>query len=214
MSRKKVEHRQQCFHTCLRDEGLSGLRKYFDIYPDDLGTFAAEITGALSSWPYVVDVVARIATIKAMRDALLQAEPLLLNELLERCLKIQDSVPHISAACVSLLSFPLPQSMPLPSSTQAFFSRLFEASVQDPCVSTIEAVYYVLYGACEELVDILPRNSIKKLCDQLKEMMKGAKNVGDQPLNLYCLAIIARLNQGSGDLGVSSQYFETSLIRI
>lgn len=95
---------------------------------------------------------------------------------------------------MQLLSDPLPPDVPLPASAQQLLLHLFDNAVQGPSVHSLEPVYLLLDGACEDLLDILPQAGLDKLRDNLTKIMRSVKSVEEQMLSLYCLAIIVKLN--------------------
>lgn len=171
-------------------------------HPEQVKTLVVAVVDALPLWPYTLDVLAHLAGVMQLRDGILLAFPLLLSELLDKCDKHVAQPADLTKACTALLAFPLPPSIPLPAAAQSFFVRMFDTAVRNSSVEAIEPVHRILYGACDELVELLPHDILLKFCDNLRLVMRGPKSVDDQALSLYCLAVIAKLNRAHGDLGV------------
>ena len=162
--------------------------------PSEVAALASSVVEGLSLWPYTLYILQELCKIACFRHALLQSRPLIVAQLVEHALTRENDFDRYSVLLVQLLSEHLPSSVPLPATVQDFFWRLFDRAVQIPSAESLEPVYLLLQGACDELLDVLPQHGLDKLCDQLNKMIKRAKNVEEQLLSLYCLAILAKVH--------------------
>lgn len=171
-----------------------------------MGLLAHSVVEGLSLWPYALHILQRLCSIAYFRETLFQTHPHLVAQLLAQALARDDDLNRYSSLLLQLLSEPLPSHVPLPATAQDLFWRLFDRAVQTPSAASLEPVYLLLEGACHELLDILPQRGLDKLCDQLNKMIKRAKNVEEQLLSLYCLAILAKVHiQQQAHLGDSQK---------
>jgi len=164
-------------------------------HEEQIPRLAAALIQGLALWPYILDIIDHVASTAHIRDALLRESPGLLSHLLEKATTTSADVALTTTICISFLSVPLPKGLPLPAAAQTFLSQLFENAMKRPSITTIEPVYALLDGACADLLELLPQASLDQLRDQLTQLMRTAKKIEEQPLSLYCLAIIAKLNK-------------------
>lgn len=148
----------------------------------------------LQLWPYTLGLLERLVIVPVLHEAALTQCPTLLHDLLERADRSQRGFTEVSDLCILLMARRLPPSIALPASAQTFFTKVFERAVQNPTIDTVEPVYVLLRGACEELLEILPQSSLDDFRDHLTRMMRIVKSMEDQLLCLFCLATIARIN--------------------
>lgn len=96
-----------------------------------------------------------------------------------------------------LLSRPLPASIPLPASAQSFFLRVFERARQSPEVNTLKPVYYMLNGACRNLLSLLPAEKREQF-DQVLSRILSSNGAGqDYMLMLWCFGIVLLVEHSS-----------------
>jgi hypothetical protein len=113
---------------------------------------------------------------------------------------------------VLLLSYPLPETLPLPASAQSFFLRVFDKATYAPNVDTLKPIYCMLNGACRGLLTLLSseaRHSFdKELCQILSSHGTGQNSM----LLLWCfgIVILAEHPQGTEDLHSTSSAFSTT----
>lgn len=141
-----------------------------------------------------MDILRRLSRVDSLREAVLLEHPSLLSQLLDRSSRSSNEHDTLTGLLVELLSKPLPLAIPLPAATQSLLWRLFENAVQIPSPASVEPVYLLLGGACEGLLDILPQASLEKLRHHLTKLMRGVKTHDEEIQTLYCLAIIAKMN--------------------
>ncbi|KAF2857013.1 hypothetical protein T440DRAFT_525020 [Plenodomus tracheiphilus IPT5] len=145
--------------------------------------------------PLVVHVGCPTATMYArhapqFRDELLLLKPRLLDALLTKANSSQQDFDQYADTCVLILSRPLPLSVPLPSSAQDFFLRVFQKSNQNPCVETLKPVYYMLNGACHQLFSLLPHDAQHQFDQQLRHILKSSDVGKDAMLLLWCFGVV------------------------
>lgn len=122
------------------------------------------------------------------RDQLLLLKPGLLNALLTKANSSQQDFDDYADTCVLILSHQLP--IPLPSSAQEFFLRIFQKSTQNPCVETLKPIYCMLNGACHQLFALLPRDAQQQFDQQLRHILKSSDVGKDAMLLLWCFGIV------------------------
>lgn len=88
-----------------------------------------------------------------------------------------------------LLSRPLPVSTPLPASAQAFFLRVFEHAVRSPDVSTLRPIYFMLNGACRNVLNVLPAERQRQFDEDLSVILSSNNAGQNQMLLLWCFGI-------------------------
>lgn len=100
-----------------------------------------------------------------------------------------------------LLSRPLPPSIPLPASAQAFFLRVFENAVRTPDVSTLRPIYFMLNGACRILLNVLPVDRQRQFDEDLSVILSSNSAGQNQTLLLWCfgIALLAEYSGGKFD---------------
>lgn len=156
---------------------------------------AVALLDRLESSPYALRLLVRLSKCEALRDAVLDQSPDFLDSALRRaCADTAHSV-QLSDLCVTFLRVRLPAPHILPASAEDFFLHVFNAAIKKPCLTTLLPIHALLDGACEVLMDILPRNSLDHLRDELVRMMRSVKTVEDQVLTLLCLAILIKVNK-------------------
>jgi hypothetical protein len=106
---------------------------------------------------------------------------------------------------VLLLSRPLPASTPLPASAQAFFLRVFENAVRTPDVRTLRPIYFMLNGACRNLLNVLPVERQTQFDEDLSVILSSNSAGQNQMLLLWCfgIALLAEYPGGRTDTNTS-----------
>jgi hypothetical protein len=90
---------------------------------------------------------------------------------------------------VTLLSRPLPDSVPLPASAQSFFLEAFERAIRNPHVETLNPVYCILNGACRGLLSTLPAETRHVFDAKLKHVLSSTNTGQNSMLMLWCFGI-------------------------
>lgn len=91
---------------------------------------------------------------------------------------------------MTLLSGPLPDSIPLPSSAQTFFLRVFEAAIRAPDVGTLKPVYCMLNGACKGFLNILSSQTRHSFDTELCRILSSNGAGRNSMLMLWCIGIV------------------------
>lgn len=89
-----------------------------------------------------------------------------------------------------ILSRPLPESLSLPASAQSFFLRVFERATLNPDVSTLKPVYYMLNGACRQLLSHLPTETRQQFDRELCHILSSHGTGQNSMLLLWCFGIV------------------------
>lgn len=170
------------------------MKEWADLHTAKIKSLITIVLEGLQLWPYTLGLLESLVTVPALRKSALAEAPTLLHDLLERANRSKQGYNEVSKLCITLMSERLPEIVALPASAQSFFVRVFEIAVQEPSIDTVESVYILLRGACEELLEILPQSSLDDFREHLTRMMRTVKSIDDQLLSLFCLAAIARVN--------------------
>ena len=89
-----------------------------------------------------------------------------------------------------LLSYTLPEAVPLPASAQPFFLQVFDKATQAPDVSTLKPIYHMLNGACGELLSLLSSEERHAFDQNLCDILKASSTGQNSMLLLWCFGII------------------------
>jgi hypothetical protein len=189
-------------HTYLFFQGLhdavsrcdaSTIQAFLDHNPEDLQPLAVVLLERLETSPHALRLLVRLSKCEAPRNTVLNQSQDFLDGALKRASTDTAHSDQLFDLCVNYLSVQLPMAHVLPASAEDFFLRVFNGAVKDPCLTTLLPIYALLNGACEVLMNILPRNSLDYLRDELLRMMRSVKAVEDQVVTLLCLAILVKL---------------------
>ncbi|WPH01726.1 Hypothetical protein R9X50_00457800 [Acrodontium crateriforme] len=153
------------------------------------------VIDGLRQWPYVLDIISRLACDVTARDAIIRQDPVLFSDVVAQATKLDYVDSKYATVAVSLLSHPLPSEYALPSEVQTLFIRLLEHAGQNPSSARIRALYKVLKGTSSLLLGLLSSEVLsdfeKKLMGILRNStVRQAHDPEDQSLTLYCLAIM------------------------
>ena len=145
--------------------------------------------------PHALNLLTRLASNHTLRDAFLITAPQILHETLQ--LASQSNVTAVSAsqASISLLAYPLPDRVSLPANAPALLERLFEQLVASPNLSQARQVFTVLNGAGLPLLCLLPQDKMLQFSELVPKMLYKAKPGQAGLLNMYCVAIMAKMHQ-------------------
>jgi hypothetical protein len=91
---------------------------------------------------------------------------------------------------VLLLSRTLPASVPLPSSAQDFFLHVFDKARHYPDVCTMKPVYYMLNGACRNLMSLLSEKKREQFDQVLSHILSSNEAGKNCMLMLWCCGIM------------------------
>ncbi|KAI8938001.1 hypothetical protein NX059_005675 [Plenodomus lindquistii] len=182
--------------TCIADRSPCATQKLVSI-----------VYNALPLASYTLRILHQLCQAAEFREQLLLLKPALLDALLTKANTSQQDFDDYAATCLLLLSYPLPASVPLPSSAQEFFLRVFQKSIQKPCVETLKPVYRMLNGACSRLFSLLPRETQQQFDQQLRHILKSSDVGKDAMLLLWCFGIVLLVEYPNA---VSSQHKSSS----
>ncbi|KAL5117753.1 hypothetical protein ACEQ8H_004363 [Pleosporales sp. CAS-2024a] len=94
------------------------------------------------------------------------------------------------------------------SSAQAFFMRVFETAKHDPCVNTLQPVYFMLNGACGDVSNLLSREQQEHIDQVLSNILSSEHTIGNHMLMLWCFGIALLLENAAE--AASSQHHRSS----
>ncbi|KAK8185295.1 uncharacterized protein BKA78DRAFT_382722 [Phyllosticta capitalensis] len=150
---------------------------------------------ALQLWPDTLQVIQKLALAPPFRDEFLTQDPTILDGFLREA-KSSGSA-DISDTCISLLSDPLPASIPLPYSAQDFFMQVFERAVQCTNEQNVSNVYTLLNGPCHDLLRLLPTEFLDHFEERsyrfLREKGTTGKELESYRMQILYLGILATL---------------------
>jgi len=90
---------------------------------------------------------------------------------------------------VTLLSRPLPESVPLPASAQSFFLEVFERATRNPHVETLRPVYCILNGTYRGLFSTLPAETRQDFDAKLTHILSSTTTAQNSMLMMWCFGI-------------------------
>ncbi|SLM38433.1 hypothetical protein LPUS_08646 [Lasallia pustulata] len=189
-------------HDILRDADQYTIQRWAYCNECYIDALAAAVLEALQLWPYTLEIVRDLSCIVSFRDALLLQKPLLLDTLLKKAIASPDGDSQHAAACVAMLTTPLPGELPAPASLPSFFLTKLESAVEAPSALTIRPIHSLLAGVGSTLLDVLPAEATSRLHEQLSRMLQSLQ---DRPAILLCLAIFASVLSGSSPVCKASE---------
>jgi hypothetical protein len=80
--------------------------------------------------------------------------------------------------------------MPLPSSAQNFFTRVFEKARHDPDAYTLKPLYSMLNGACRDLLGLLDTQRRDDFDQELSRILSSNGAAKNYMLMLWCFGIV------------------------
>jgi len=178
------------------------IAKCFRIHACKIDALVVCLLEGLQQWPYVLDIIIRLAYVPAIRDALLTYEPNFLHDLLAQVFKTDDVQSKYASAAVAMLSHPPPDNFALPAEVQTLFLRLVDFAAQTPSSSTIRPLHRLLRGISTGLLGLLSDQVLRQFQDQLFGILRcstirGTQDAEDHCLALYCLAIMQQITSAS-----------------
>lgn len=182
-------------HTEALELATGDLESWGDRHYEQLPLLAHALVEALGFWPTTIDTISVLAQASSIRDALLDEQPQLVNQALEKAVSSTEDFDRLSPLCVAFLSRQLPEGVGLPASAHNFFIGLFGRASSKPCMDTVRALYDVLNGACASLPDLLSPEELMRFEDDLKTMMRAKEKLEDQLVTMLCILIAAKMPQ-------------------
>lgn len=133
----------------------------------------------------------------------------MLRDLVVRATKSADGESKYAVTAITMLSYPLPKGVTLPSEVQYLFVQAFEHAAKEPSVLSIKPIYQMLQGTSTLLLGLLPSNVLFRFEEQLLQILHDIRG-DNQPLCLYCLAIMKITSTASErHLGSFSASYDT-----
>jgi hypothetical protein len=150
-----------------------------------------------------------------LRNALLNQQDILIHDLVTQATKTDNVRPKYAAAAISMLSHPLPSKYSLPSDVQILLLRLVDSAAENPATKTLKPVYDLTKGTSTLLLGLLSNAALHRFEEQLYQILRDSTNrppgeQDDQPLSLYCLAIMKLVARGAEDaLALTNSFYQT-----
>jgi hypothetical protein len=91
--------------------------------------------------------------------------------------------------------------MPLPSSAQTFFTRVFEKARHDPDACTLKPLYSMLNGACRNLLGLLDTQRREDFDQELSRILSSNGAAKNYMLMLWCFGIVLLAENASETVG-------------
>ncbi|KAK6433845.1 hypothetical protein LTR95_009975 [Oleoguttula sp. CCFEE 5521] len=164
--------------------------------PCQVSALATNIIEALQTWPYALEIVARLCIAPVIRDALLQQHPTLLLEVISQA--VTGSWQH-NAAAIAMLSHPLPSNIAIPAASQTLLLGVVDHAVASPSTASMKPVYQLLKGGLAPLLGLLSNDVLTQLEHHFHEILRSTICQIDQCLTLYCLVIMKIMIQAAED---------------
>ncbi|KAF2643460.1 hypothetical protein P280DRAFT_422344, partial [Massarina eburnea CBS 473.64] len=160
--------------------------------PCAISKLASIVFAALPLWQYTIDILCCLSESPEFSSQLLSQTPHLLDHLLEKANSSKNAFEDHKQLCITLLSRPLPQTVPLPASAQAFFLQVSERALAADSLDENEmrSVYYMLNGACRGLLSLLPYLTKLAFEEKLCRIISSDLKAEDCMLRLWCFGII------------------------
>ncbi|KAF2146275.1 uncharacterized protein K452DRAFT_355693 [Aplosporella prunicola CBS 121167] len=165
------------------------IRTWSLLSPCQIPQLVTTVREALQVWPYALRVLQKLAQARSFRDALLLQNSGLLDDLLRKS-SGPESSRDVLNTCAMLLADPLPESIPLPSSAQKFFVRIFEEALQATTEQNLSLLHSLLSGACRELLNILPHEQLDYFEDRSYDLLKITENSLNSKFRFFCIGIL------------------------
>ncbi|KAF2861447.1 hypothetical protein K470DRAFT_215003, partial [Piedraia hortae CBS 480.64] len=165
-----------------------------------IGHLSIRVLEALRQWPYVLDIITRLARNVVVRDTLLRLEKSLLHDIVAQAVHSEEADPRYSAATAAILAHPLPDGYSLPADVQTVFVNLVNDASRSPSMATLQPVWSILKGTASQLLGILPEDMLNSIEEKLFHIVRTNASQpvvvsGNQLLTLYCLAIMKIIAQ-------------------
>ena len=144
--------------------------------------------------PFALETLIQLSHVKTIRDALLSAEPRLLEDLLKVSTSASDAAKTATEASVAILQHQFLPTLQLPAAAGPFLVKLFERLIDHPSDEIAHAVYRAL-GAGSPLLDLIAPAKMTSFAEQVREAFKEVKGGEKDPLMLILIAILRRMQR-------------------
>ncbi|CAG8107382.1 unnamed protein product, partial [Penicillium salamii] len=157
--------------------------------PCQVGLMADVLVDALPRSRVAVPLVSAFASTRAVRDAILERHPVVLDQFLEKAVNGES---EYYSACIAFFASPLPEGFVPPARIAAFLSKLVSVMVANPCVDTVKSIHALITGlkGSPQVLNDVPSQIMSDL--QL-EFTKTLRNLDDHMGNLLCLSTFAQI---------------------
>ncbi|KAJ6196839.1 hypothetical protein J3E72DRAFT_244379 [Bipolaris maydis] len=166
--------------------------------PCALAALAKIVRDALPLTAYTLPVLHRLCHAPEFRDQLLIRYPGLLNGLLEKAVSSKQDFNDLGELCVLLLSYPLPEAIPLPAAAQSFLLHVFDKASQNPSSDALKSVYRMLNGACPHLYRLLPSAARRRFDTELCRILQNNVSGESAMLLLWLCGIVIIVEHPEG----------------
>ncbi|CAG8373434.1 unnamed protein product [Penicillium salamii] len=157
--------------------------------PCQVGLMADVLVDALPRSRVAVPLVSAFASTRAVRDAILERHPVVLDQFLEKAVNGES---EYYSACIAFFASPLPEGFVPPARIAAFLPKLVSVMVANPCVHTVTSIHALITGlkVSPHVLNDVPSQIMSDL--QL-EFTKTLRNLDDHMGNLLCLSTFAQI---------------------
>ncbi|CAG8291933.1 unnamed protein product [Penicillium olsonii] len=157
--------------------------------PCQVGLMADVLVDALPRSRVAVPLIAAFASAPAVRDALLERHPTILDQFLEKAVNGES---EYDSACIAFFASPLPEGFVPPARIATLISRLVSVMVADPCMDSVTPIHALITGlkGSPQVLNDVPSEIMSGL--QL-EFTKTLRNLDDHMGNLLCLSTFAQI---------------------
>ncbi|KAJ5572548.1 hypothetical protein N7450_009532 [Penicillium hetheringtonii] len=168
--------------------------------PCQVGLLADVLVDSLSRSRVALPLLSAFATASSFRDALLYRHPATLDTFLQKATDTDES--EYNAACVSMLSLPLPSDIVLPGRLASFITKLVTNMAANPSAETVTPLHSLMNlwndGSSAFLNDI----SEEVMFNLQLEFTKTLRNMEDHMGILLSLATFARIVSAQQNSGI------------
>ncbi|ORY11520.1 hypothetical protein BCR34DRAFT_624776 [Clohesyomyces aquaticus] len=194
-----------------RTDALTVRRCISDFPPCAIQKLATIISAALPLWAHTLCILQSLCHSSEFRDTLVIQNPSLITALLRKANNSEPEFDEYGELCVLLLSTPLPEDVPLPASAHPFFLRVFERAKTKPDACTLKPMYYMLNGACRDLLGLLPPEARHAFDKEICKILSSNATAQNSILLLLCFGIVI-LAEHPQDVGKVSSLFASAII--
>ncbi|KAF7718766.1 Uncharacterized protein PECH_004247 [Penicillium ucsense] len=181
----------QDLHSLVQNSTRSSLQTWALQKPCQVGLLAELLVESLSQSRVALPLLTAFGYVGAFRDCLLKREPVILDAFLQKAI-IADEVEY-HAACVALLSSPLPAGFVPSARLAAFITKMVSLIAANPRAETIAPLHALMIGirGSPSLMHEIPTDVMSNM---QAEITKTLRNLDDHMGNLLGLATFAEIS--------------------
>ncbi|RAK96539.1 uncharacterized protein BO80DRAFT_391490 [Aspergillus ibericus CBS 121593] len=169
---------------------LDSVRLWAFQRPCQISALVDVLVDGLSRSRFALPLLRTFVLIPAVRDALLERYPCLLDQFLQSA--IEDDQSEYPSTCTAILSSPLPPDFIIPARLASLMEKLVHTMGDNPCAETITPLNQIANGI-RNSPGILLEIPSETMSSLQVELTKTLRNLSDHMGNLLCLATFARM---------------------